>query len=89
MTHQRFATGDDHKHLMGITTTRHTVEHTQEIVLWHILSAGECLTIATTMAAAQITAQGTLPEQLLQGMILQHVLFAFSPKFQGDSLFQG
>ena len=46
MTHQRFATGDDHKHLMGITTTRHTVEHTQEIVLWHIPGAGECLSRA-------------------------------------------
>ena len=70
LSHQRLTTRNDYKHLMWIGLFRDSIEHSQEVLLQHILALGLHLTVAATMAALQITAQRTLPEQLSQGMLL-------------------
>lgn len=78
-SHERFASRDDDEDIVWIGLGGDAVEHSQEVVLGHVGLSGLSLTVASAMAAMEVAAEGTLPKQLLQGMFLQHVLFAFAP----------
>ena len=41
------------------------------------------------MAALQVTTQGTLPEELLQGVLLSDDRLPLAPEFQGEFLLEG
>ena len=86
VTHKRLATRDDDEHGVGIGAGGNAVEHAEEVGEGHVLTSCNSLTIAATMAAVEVAAQGTLPEQLLQGVVGNHVLLPTSPEFKGDSL---
>ena len=81
LTHQRFATRYDHKHLMWIGFLGDAIEYTQKVVLGHILAFRLHLAVAATVAALQVATQRTLPEQLFQGMFLAYHFFLLSPEF--------
>ena len=80
--HEGFASRYDDEDLMGVGLCCDAVEHTEEVVLRHIGLCGLLGTVASAMTAAEVASEGALPKQLLQGMFLQHVLFAFAPEFE-------
>ena len=89
LSHQGFTSGDNNKHLMWIRFFRDSIEHLKEIFLGHVLAFGLHLTVAATMSALQIAAQGTLPEQLTQRMFITCHLLLLPPQFKGYFLLKG
>ena len=87
--HQRLTARDDDKHLVRIGILGDAVEHAEEVLLGHVATLSLHLTVAATVAALQVAAQGTLPEELLQGVLpANHFLF-LPPQLKGQSLLQG
>ena len=64
VAHQRFATRYDDEHLVRIAATCHAVEHAEEVLARHVLLFVLHLAVAAAMAAMQVAAQRTLPEEL-------------------------
>ena len=92
-TNQRLASRDDHHDLMRIDVWQEGIDRTEEIFGWHVGAQGRRLAIATTMAAMEVTSQGTLPEKLPHGMNLGSIpthppierhLQALTPSEVGD-----
>ena len=88
-THQRLASRDNHKHLVRIRLRSDAIEHTQEVLLGHIIALSFHLTVAATMATLQVAAQGALPEQLSERMFLTEEMLLLSPEFEGEFLLEG
>ena len=64
---------DGDKHAVRVGGTGNAVEHTEEIPAGHVAHAGQLAAIAPTMAAADVTPQRTLPEQLPERVFLAYV----------------
>ena len=78
-THQGFSARDNHKHLMGVRLSGDAVEHTKKVLLRHVLALGLHLAVAAAMTALQVAAEGTLPKELSQRMLLPDQRLALSP----------
>ena len=63
-THQGFTARNDNEHLVGIGFGSDTIKDTEEVLFRHIATFRLHLTVAATVPAFQVAAQGTLPEQL-------------------------
>ena len=79
VAHEGFAARDDDKDLVGVCLGCHAVEHAQEVGRWHVGLHGCHFAVAATVTAMQVAAQGTLPEELPQGVLADDVVFALSP----------
>ena len=86
LSHQRLPTSDDDAHLVGISFPGDGVEHTQEVLLGHVLARRLHLAVAAAVTAFQVAAQRTLPEELPQGVLLDEDGLLLPPKLEGNLL---
>ena len=64
--HQGFSTSDDDTYFIGIYIRSNGIDSTQKIFSRHIFHCRHSFTVTSAMLAVEITAQSTLPEELLQ-----------------------
>ena len=69
LAHQWFAARDGDKHLVGIALAGDAVQYAQEICQRHIRHRRFLVAVAAAVAAMDVAAKGTLPEQLSQRML--------------------
>ena len=83
-THRGLPAREDDEDVVRIGARCYLVEHAQEVLLGHIPCACRHLTIASAMLAAEVAAQGALPEELPQGMLVDVPLLYLAHRLEGE-----
>lgn len=86
--HEGFAAGDDDEHVVRVVLCGDAVEHAEEIFHGHVGCVGHGGAVAATVPTAQVAAQGTFPEELVEGMLLDEVALKLTLYLQSDTFAQ-
>ncbi len=82
VAHERLAARNDYEHAVGVGMCSDIVEYAQEIVFRHIGESRRLFAVAAAVAAMQIAAHRTLPEELAQTVFAHPVVFEFACYFE-------